>query len=469
MQRPRLGSLFTGTAGLDMAVRAVTGATTAWHCDVDPGVNRLLAHHYPDVPNLGDITAVDWPRVPPVDILCGGSPCQDVSAAGKRGGMTTGTRSNLWVSMRDAIDRLHPRLVVWENVRGAYSAGADSDVERCPGCVGDGPGVHLRALGRVLGDLASLGFDAEWCGVRAADVGAPHERYRVFLVAWPADADGPGLEVGGGVGGDPGPERAPAGRGDPQPVTLLPTPTTADGPSGPGTSGRDGGDNLRTAVTLLATGSVTEPLLPTPVTTDAAGTRNATANRQPGARPAHTGTTLTDALCPPLLPTPTAVPYGNNQSPSAGAAVRPSLDSLAPTLLPTPTARLGDGTSRGASHPARRKELCQKRGGELDEVLIHTVDVDWGRFEPAIRRWEVLTRPAPSPTEQGPRGGQRLNPRFVEWMMNLPDGHVTGVPGLSRNDQLKALGNGVVPAQAEAALRSLLTAMPMPTRVTGAA
>ena len=235
----------------------------------------------------------------------------------------------------------------------------------------------------------------------------------------------------------------------------LPTPTARDWKSG---------------VTLLATGSVTEPLLPTPVTTDAAGTRNATANRQPGARPAHTGTTLTDALCPPLLPTPTAVPYGNNQSPSAGAAVRPSLDSLAPTLLPTPTARLGDGTSRGASHPARRKELCQKRGGELDEVLIHTVDVDWGRFEPAIRRWEVLTRLAPSPTEQGPRGGQRLNPRFVEWMMNLPDGHVTGVPGLSRNDQLKALGNGVVPAQAEAALRSLLTAMPMPTtRATGAA
>src|SRR3546814_20397526 len=86
------------------------------------------------------------------------------------------------------------RLVVWENVRGALSAPADSDLEPCAGCVGgvdDGP--VLRALGRVLGDLAELGYDARWYGLRAADVGAPHGGFRVFLFVPPADADLQGL------------------------------------------------------------------------------------------------------------------------------------------------------------------------------------------------------------------------------------------------------------------------------------
>ncbi len=81
----------------------------------------------------------------------------------------------------------------------------------------------------------------------------------------------------------------------------------------------------------------------------------------------------------------------------------------------------------------------------------------WGAYAPAIARWEhVLGRPAPLPTEPG-RNGPRLSPRFVEWLMGLDAGHVTDVPGLSRNAQLKALGNGVVPQQAALALRNLLT------------
>lgn len=83
-------------------------------------------------------------------------------------------------------------------------------------------------------------------------------------------------------------------------------------------------------------------------------------------------------------------------------------------------------------------------------------DFQWGAYEPAIRRWEaVLGRPAPRPTEPG-RTGERLSPRFVEWMQGIPEGWVTDVPGLSRNQMLKALGNGVVPQQAELALRILL-------------
>lgn len=82
----------------------------------------------------------------------------------------------------------------------------------------------------------------------------------------------------------------------------------------------------------------------------------------------------------------------------------------------------------------------------------------WGKYEPAIRRWERLTRPAPAPTEPGPRGGQRLSRWFDEWLMGWPDGWVTNVPGITRNDALRICGNGVVPQQAAAALRWLLNA-----------
>lgn len=77
----------------------------------------------------------------------------------------------------------------------------------------------------------------------------------------------------------------------------------------------------------------------------------------------------------------------------------------------------------------------------------------WGVYETAIHHWEHLTRPAPPPTEIGPKGSARLSPAFTEWMMGLPAGHVTAVPGLTHNDQLRALGNGVVPQQAAAAIR----------------
>ena len=81
----------------------------------------------------------------------------------------------------------------------------------------------------------------------------------------------------------------------------------------------------------------------------------------------------------------------------------------------------------------------------------------WGDYAPAIARWEAaLGRTAPSPTEPGAKGGHRLSPRFVEWMQGLPAGHVTDVPDLSRNNQLKALGNGVVPQQCAAAYRAFL-------------
>lgn len=120
----RIGSLFTGTGALDMAVAAHYSAEVAWHCEIDPSASKLLAHHYPNTPNLGDITAVDWSQVEPVDILTGGFPCQDVSHAGLRAGVRPGTRSGLWAHMALAINELQPQIVVL----GRWWAGTD----RCP-------------------------------------------------------------------------------------------------------------------------------------------------------------------------------------------------------------------------------------------------------------------------------------------------------------------------------------------------
>jgi DNA (cytosine-5)-methyltransferase 1 len=361
----RIGSLFSGYGGLEMGVQSVVGGSVAWHCEYDAAPSKILAHHWPDVPNLGDITAVDWADVEPVDVLTGGSPCQDVSAAGRRAGMRPGTRSGLWESMREGIAVIRPRLVVWENVRGVTSAEAHSDMEPCPGCVGGGDdGPVLRALGRVLGDLADLGYDARWYGLRAADVGAPHGRFRIFVAA--TDSAYVGHE-----------RRRPAWHGRTGPADSR---GPAPYPEG------DGWDERRTEPTRLIGGP------------DAALRSDAPTNTR-------------------------------------GRRRKERVPELSQPEVGVPTWGDPDGRDRAA--------------------------INWGQYEPAIRRWErALGRPAPAPTEPGTRGNQRLSPKFVEWMMGLPAGHVTDPAiGISRNEQLKALGNGVVPQQAGVALTVLLNAV----------
>ena len=186
----RIGSLFSGYGGLDNAVVNVTGAQIAWHCEWESAPSAILEAHFLGVPNYRDVTQVDFTQVEPVDILTGGFPCQDLSLAGKRAGLRTGTRSGLWSEFARAIEELQPRLVVIENVRGLLSAAATNpDLEHCPWCMGEAGDSEpaLRALGAVLGDLADLGYDAKWQGLRAADAGAPHNRCRVFIIAYPSD------------------------------------------------------------------------------------------------------------------------------------------------------------------------------------------------------------------------------------------------------------------------------------------
>ena len=389
-----IGSLFTGYGGLDMGVAMALDpdARVAWTSDVEPGPCKLAAVRWPDTPNLGDITQINWDDVGPVDIICGGSPCQDLSLAGKRAGMAAGTRSGLWESMAAAVETIRPRLVVWENVLGAISARAYSPVESEPGMLGnESTGPLVRAAGRVVGDLASLGYSCAWRVVRASDAGAPHQRARFFLIGYP-DGEPWGVRRPArprkAQGGWPFSDSAGSGVG-----VLMPTPTSSDYKAG---------------------------------------------NHQDG-----TGHSLTQAV--QLLPTPQAM---NASRSSAGYG--PNLHEVATALLPTPTASDGImGLPRTSGRPPEKSTKLATR-------LEYT---DYGTYAPAIARWEKVTgRAAPPPSTPSRRAGGKpqLSARFVEWMMGLPDGHVTGPDlALPREHQLRLLGNGVVPQQAALAVRHL--------------
>lgn len=331
----KAGELFAGYGGLALAVEAVFGAQTAWVAEWDEAPSKILAHHWPKTPNHRDVTTVDWANIEQVQIISGGSPCQDISAAGARRGMTEGTRSNLWVAMREAIAIQQPDLVVWENVKGAFSAKATSGMEPCPGCMGDTSDrkPHLRALGRVLGDLSTLGYDAQWRTIRVTDIGGPHQRARIFILAWRRGA-----------------------------YTL--SQRRIQGGEGPLQSARFGYHPQRL--------------------------RNRYSN---GPESDPCGTTPLISLMPPQ------------------------------------------------PNPPTRKEASY----------------DFGEYTPAIKRWEaVLGREAPPAATPSSTGKPQLNPRFSEWLMGLPDGWVTSPEiGLTRAQQLKALGNGVVPQQASVALADM--------------
>ena len=152
-----VGSLFSGYGGLELGIQHVyPDAQVIWQSEIDEGCQRLLKHHYPNTPSLGDITKIDWHTVLHADIICGGSPCQDMSQAGLRAGMKQGTRSGLWEYMRQGIETLQPEIVIWENVRGALNAPATSlsSMESATGLMGDQPDQPInRAIGRVLGDF----------------------------------------------------------------------------------------------------------------------------------------------------------------------------------------------------------------------------------------------------------------------------------------------------------------------------
>jgi DNA (cytosine-5)-methyltransferase 1 len=158
-----VGSLFSGIGGFDLGLERA-GMKVIWQSEIDEFASKVLKKHWPNVPNLGDITKVDWSKVERPDVICGGYPCQPFSTAGKRGGAND--PRHLWPAMHNAIRAIRPKYALMENVRGHLSMGFD----------------------RVLGDLAEIGYDAEWQVIPAAAVGAPHKRDRVFIVAYSNNA-----------------------------------------------------------------------------------------------------------------------------------------------------------------------------------------------------------------------------------------------------------------------------------------
>jgi DNA (cytosine-5)-methyltransferase 1 len=155
----KIGSLCTGYGGLDLAVEAHFQAKTVWCAEFDKYASQVIKAHF-DMPNYGDIKAINWAEVEPIDILTAGYPCQPFSHAGYRKG--TDDARHIFPYILEAISVLRPQWVILENVRGHLSLG----------------------LKDVLQGLAEQGYDAKWQVIRASEVGAPHQRARVFIIAY---------------------------------------------------------------------------------------------------------------------------------------------------------------------------------------------------------------------------------------------------------------------------------------------
>lgn len=153
------GSLFSGIGGMDLGLERA-GMECRWQVEIDPFCRKVLTKHWPNVPKYGDIRELTGAELEPVDCIAGGFPCQPVSLAGKR--LAQSDERWLWPEFARLIRILRPYTALLENVPGLLSAG----------------------MGRVLGDLAEIGYDAEWDCIPASAVGAPHLRYRIFIVAY---------------------------------------------------------------------------------------------------------------------------------------------------------------------------------------------------------------------------------------------------------------------------------------------
>lgn len=176
MEELTIGSVFSGIGGLEKGLEdAIDGAETVYQVEKDPYCYALLERLWPHTEKHRDIVGLT--HVPRVGILCGGFPCQDISAPGAGIGIH-GSRSRLWFEQARLIEQGRPKYVVLENVPRLLRAG----------------------FGSVLCDLARLGYDAEWTCISAATVGAPHLRSRLFVLAYPEGHGRPGMGTGANLG-----------------------------------------------------------------------------------------------------------------------------------------------------------------------------------------------------------------------------------------------------------------------------
>lgn len=286
-----------------MAAEAYFNAQTVWVSEIDKYASQVIEQHF-GVINHGDLKTINWADVEPIDILTAGYPCQPFSHAGHRKGLED--ERHIWPFIKEAISSLRPQFVILENVRGHLSLGFD----------------------QVLKDLTEIGYDARWQIVRASDVGAPHQRARLFTVAYPNSK--------------------------------------------------------------------------------------------------HWGIPSSSDI----------IAYANDNRFSN----RDTCGSESEITRVTGDGFIADTDSNSCAQSRRNDTCLHGTPGEI----INGSDKKKYRFSREMDRQEV-----PTTLVEG-----KLNPKFVEYMMGLPIGWVTDI-GLSRTQQLKMLGNGVVPQQAYYALELL--------------
>jgi DNA (cytosine-5)-methyltransferase 1 len=314
-QRLKIGSLCTGYGGLDLAVEAYFNAETIWCAEIDKYASQVIEQRF-EIPNYGNIKEIDWASLEPIDILTAGYPCQPFSHAGYRKG--TDDDRHIFPYILEAISTLRPRYAVMENVRGHLSLG----------------------LKEVLEGLASIGYDARWEIVRASQAGAPHQRARVFIIAYPK------------------------GRGS-------------------------GFQQFRDEQTQPKLRNNSEVIT----------------------------NTHSDAC---------------EESRRAGGSI------------PSQTSQIINRSDRPINGSSDKDASYSN-----DQHLTHNGQVQ-GLGRRFTSRCQMHMQEPPDALDQD----DKLNAYFVEYMMGLPKGWVTET-GLSRAQQLKMLGNGVVPQQAELALELL--------------
>jgi len=298
-----------------MAVEAYFNAETVWVSEIDKYASQVIDQRI-NKPNLGDLKVINWAQVEPIDIITAGYPCQPFSHAGYRKG--SDDERHLWPYIKEVISHLRPKYVVLENVAGHLSLGFD----------------------QVLADLTEIGYDATWRIVRASDVGAPHPRKRLFVIAYPISQ---GLQ-------------------------------------------RCGWQERR-------------------IRSETSSNANSDAHAQP----------------------------------------RRTIRSLSKQSY-----GLRDGQDQGQARDEYGRRGATITGNTDNQYQPHNRQMPQLRSRFATRR-EMSMQTAPNTLDQL----GRLNPEFVEYMMGLPVGWVTDA-GLSRAQQLKMLGNGVVPQQAYHAISLIM-------------
>jgi DNA (cytosine-5)-methyltransferase 1 len=486
------GSLCTGYDGIGLGL-ALAGVQLRplWLAEVEPAMSRVLKREHDGVPNVGDIKTAPWQLAPHVALMSSGDPCQTISIAGRQEGRKD--PRFLWPWVRHAYRQVMPDVLFFENVANIVSHDKGFTLrERHEDLQADGYEVRWCVLGACAVGAPHhrhryYAVAVRWTGsgpvpaARRVDggkaiCGAPRSGGR-FLLPTPLARDaelrnegdrgywerkgkpnGEGAPLGAVVNLLPTPDASMSTRGgmlspeaalrrvadngrtsnlDDVVASLLPSPMARDGLSGPGrTAKREGGDDLRTLVTLL----------PTPMVSDAQG-----GHSEPeigGERPSGAKRMDTLGSVSRLLPTPTTSNANGNHTNNRGEPLLPGVA----TMLPTPTA--ADARNSRNATANRTPGTVGNPGWTLSDVGVRP-EV-WGKYAEAVALWEAITGvPAPAPTEPGAKGAPRLSPALPEWMMGLRPGLLTGE--LSRPEALKGAGNGVVPLACAAAWR-LLTA-----------